>query len=898
MTWSDVRIRLRALFRRRAVEDELDAELRFHFEKQVEQFLASGDSPPEARRRAALLFGGLQQMKEDCRDARGLGWFEIVRQDLRYGLRGLRRNPGFTTVAVLSLALGIGANAVVFSLLDQALLKSLPVSRPAELVVFRSPGPSPGMRRKSARGMSFSYPKYRDLRDQAAVFRKAVAAWYPVEANLSVDGHGERVSSELVTGNFFEVLGIRPAAGRLLSPEDDRTWGAHPVAVLSYEFWQRRFAGSTSAIGKAVVINDRVFTIIGVSPSGFHSLDRGQTCDLRAPMMMKATFTPTWPGIEERFWAWLNIVARLAPGVELTQAEAGANVIYHQILENEGATLQGVWLRQKEEFLKRRIELIPAAGGSMYLADQQRTFFWALMGMVALVLLIASVNVANLLMARTVARRRELAIRVAIGAGKARIAAQLASESLLLGLVGGTLGLLSAWLAQPFATRFLFGEDGARFFAATPDFRVLGFTVAVSLATTLLFGILPALRRSAVPAAESLKAQSGGSAGTGHARFRAILVTAQIALCVWLTLCAALFARTLSQLRNVDPGFRRDHLVTFAIDPSLGGYPPKTLPELYQRLEKALAAVPGVDSAALSNFGLFRFGLNFSLFDVEGFQSETIAEIPVTPGYVRTLGMRLVAGRDLEPRDFLRGSVVLVNQAFARKYFQGGNALGKHVHSAFQKKDVFLEIAGVVGDQKLFAVRDDNQPLIYAPALYQSGATCYLRTQLDAASMLEPLRKVLATELPRVPLYHFETLEASVGRSLRNDQVIAGLALFFGLLAVALASIGLYGVLSYTVVVRTREIGIRIALGALPGQISRMVLRDLAWMLGAGLAIGLPSAIVMGRFLESRLYGVKPTDLAAVTGTVAVVMLVSLAAALIPARRATSTDPLPALRQE
>lgn len=902
MQWlGEIWRRLLFLFRRRQFDRDLEEEMQFHLDMKARQNLEAGLAGPEARYAARRQFGNATYLKERSSEMWTWGSLETVAQDVKYALRQLRRTPGFTAVAALSLALGIGANTAIFSLLDQILVRPLPVRHPEEIVMFRSFGPNPGMDRNSGRKASFSYPKYVEFRDKAQSF-SGVIARYGEGATLTCGGQADRIDIELVSGNYFDVLGVGAAAGRVLTPEDDKTWRAEPYVVLSYEYWQRRFGGDRSIVGKAVQINDTMMTVIGVSAKGFHGIERGSSYDARVPMMMKSFITPMWPRINERFWAWLNIIARLKPGVTREQAEAESNVLYHQLLEGEAPLLQGAWTRQKDEFVHRKLDLLPAVRGITWNVDRMSGAIVALMAMVGVVLLIACVNVASLLMARAVARQREVAIRVALGAGRMRVARQFVIESLLLASIGGALGLLFALAVGRPAVALLLDSDALKIYSIAPEWRLLAFTMAVSLSAALLFGGAAPAQLARAPLNETLKNESNASAGGRSVRLRKALVILQVAFCVVLMIGAGLFARTLHNLRNLDLGFEKRNLITFSIDASLAGYGQKRTEQAYRQIEEKLAAIPGVESAAASSYGVLKGGVNINRYNIEGFRPEhpedtEVREIAATPGYLRSLGLRLISGRPFQEAEYGTGRATIVNRSFAKRFFNGADPVGRTLRPGFGD-GLPMQIVGMIGDEKYMAVREDPQPSVYVPILWFGSATFYVRTHHQVSAVIQEIRRIIQMQAPAAPLYDLRTMEEQVESRLRVERMVATLATCFGALAMALGAVGLYGVISYVVATRTREIGVRLALGSGRPRVFAMVLRDVAALVMPGLILGLAAGIMAARYIRSDLYGVQAADPATIAAAMAVCTCVGALAGLIPALRATRVDPVRALRWE
>jgi predicted permease len=822
--------------------------------------------------------------------------------DLKRSLRTLARNPGFTVVVVATLGLGIGANTAIFSLLDQVLLRSLPVEKPEELVLLDGPGVNMGARFGE---QMFSYPMYRDFRDENQVF-SGVIARYGIPLSLVHEGQSERAAGELVSGNFFEVLGVKAAAGRTLQASDDVTPGAHPVAVLSHGFWQRRFGADPGVVGGTLSVNGHPFTMVGVAAAGFHGVEVGASPDLFLPIAMKAVATPTWNELENRRFSWLNVLARLRPGVSREQAAAGMQVLYRQINEKEIEQMPGAPPRFRERFLAKKLEVRPGFRGLSSLRRQLTKPLLVLAGMVGLVLLIACANVANLLLARSAAREREMAIRLALGARRGQVIRQLAVESLVLAALGGGAGLaLSAFVGEALLWALPF-EQASRTLQSNPDARVLSFTLAVSFVTGLVFGLVPALQATRPRLTSSLKAEGGTVTGVSHVRFRKGLVVAQVALSLLMLVGAGLFARSLLNLRALDPGFAAERLLSLAVEPDLSGHSPSASRALLRRLQERFAAEPGVVAASMATNPLMTRSRMVMTVDVDGYprredEDTNLTVNSVGPGYFATLGIPVLAGREFDERDVVGAPrVALVNETTARYFFKDGNPIGRRFGVGDDPREI--EIVGVVRDGKARSLRDDPERSFYLAVLQDdapSEATFYVRAAPGRTKALAGRLRAAVHEVDAsLPVYAMTTMARQVDESLFFERMIAALSAAFGVLATVLASLGLYGVMSYTVVRRTREIGIRMAMGAERAGVLWLVLREVALLAMVGVALGLPSAMALGRLVSSELYGLSPADPA--TLVLATLLLVSVAfvAGYVPARRATGIDPTSALRHE
>jgi putative ABC transport system permease protein len=832
----------------------------------------------------------------------------------RLTLRSWRKSPGFTVTAIVSIALGIGANTAIFTLVDHVLLRVMPVQNAHELVQVTFTGLRYGNNWGDASEMS--YPVYTEIRDHNDVF-SGVFARFGAPFHIGTTGATERVAGEIVSGSYFPVLGVGATLGRTLTPEDDRAPGAHPVAVLSHGFWTSRFAADPRVLNTTIVINSHPYTIVGVARAGFTGIELGRQTQVFVPMMMKAQLTPGWSALDQRLWRWVRVFARLRPGVTLEQARASLDPYFREILARDiqDPEFGGASRQSREEYLQNRLVIEDASRGRSGLRRSLARPLWILMATAAGVLLIGCANVASLLIARGAARQREIAVRLALGATRRRIAGQLLVESSMLALAGGLLGLAVSIVAAPAVLAFFVNPDVPLPVSISPDWRILLFTFGVSTLTGMLFGLAPAFHTTRPDLAAALKDQSSTVLG-GRSRLRKALVATQMALSLLLLIGASLFLRTLDNLLNVDVGFGTDRLISFSMDPSLNGYEPQRARQFARTLLDRLQTTPGVEGAGLATMRLLDgFSWNTSM-TVEGSrtarnQSATLWANSISPGYFAALGIPLLAGRDFTPRDELTTPpvpgapdyrVAIVNERFVRRFFGDDPAIGKHIgFGGDPNTPTLIEIVGVVRDSKYTDIRDETQPQVFFPFFEMSrpnAFTIYLRTTSPADAMFSAVRSTVRALDRNLPIHTTRTLERQVAQSLSRERLVASMSAAFGIMATLLAVVGLYGVMAYSVARRTREIGVRVALGASTFSIGWLVIREAFLIAASGIALGLPAAWWLSRFVGSQLYGVEPHDPLAMIGAVVLLVMVALLAGIDPSTRAARLDPTVALRQE
>ncbi len=826
-------------------------------------------------------------------------------KDLLFSVRTLRRSPLFAVAAVLSLALGIGANTAIFSLLDQVVLASLPVREPDRLVLLHTEYNAPGSSSSDNHESVFSYPMYRDLRDRDQAMSGMIAR---MGGSARLSGHGAVVSvtAELVSGNFFQVLGVGAAMGRVFTQSDDGAAGGSPVTVLSHAYWSSQFGGDPSILNRNISLNGLPFQVIGVAGAKFRGITPGHIPDLYVPIAMQRTIVPTMDALNDRRTRWLNLFGRLQPGMNVKRAQAATDVVYRAILAGELAQMSDMRnQRDRQEFLTHRAQLLPAAQGISEMRAQWEKPLAALMTLVALVLLIACANVASLLLARAAGRQKEIAIRLAMGAGRGALVKQLLMEGLLLAFAGGVVGLaFSYWGVLALVHVLPKSYQGS--LSASLDGQLLLFTAAVSAICGLLFGLVPAMQATRPDVSGTLKQQATSVAG-GPARFRRGLVVAQLALSLLLVVGAGVFSGSLRNLLNVNLGFHTQRLMIFNANATLAR--PKLADALafYKDLLDRLSALPDVSGVGAAANGPFGDGSQAGNITVEGYAAQPdeytgASTVAVNAGFFRALGIPLRAGREFTARDdHAAPKTVVVNDAFVRRYLAGKDPIGRRLMFGGSNHPVFnREIVGVIPDIHN-GVRDQAKETIYMP--YEQWdkperLVFYIRANGDAARLTANIRRVVREVDPNIPVMTIQPLDLKIRDSLYTEQLIALLSEAFGALATLLAAIGLYGVVAYAVARRTPEIGIRMALGAVPVQVVLMILREAGAMAAAGIAIGLGGALALSRLVDSQLFGIKAANPVVLGGAAGVLALVALLAAILPSWKAARIDPVRALKYE
>jgi predicted permease len=884
---------------------DVATELNSHLDLAIEENRKAGLSEDEARRQALIELGGLEQTKEIMRDQQSLPFLDALLQDTRYAFRTILRSPGLTAVALLSLSLGIGANTAIFSLMDAVLLKTLPVHDPQSLVLFGN-GLDEGISDGFPNSYLFSYPFYRQMQKQNQVFSDVAAAFSMTDRiHGFVQGRveAEPMSIQLVSGTYFPMLGVRPLVGRMLSEDDDKTEGSHPVAVVSYAWWNRALARDPEVLDKKLTVGTTVFSIVGVAPPEFFGTKVGEVPDIWIPLSMQKDVPPGYGGYADNLFESLHLMARLKPGVTLTQATANANLLFQQILRGFAGPAH---TQERLSLLDQtKIELTPMATGFSRLRYLFSAPLKILMVVVGLVLLIACANIANLLLARSTARARELAVRQTLGANRFRLVRQLLTESLMVALTGGALGVLFAYVATHFLVR-MFSDGRLHAELSVPiDTRLLLFTFAVSLATALLFGAIPALRATRLDLIDSLKEGRGTSRAATKGPLAKVLVVSQVALSLVLLVGAGLFVRSLLNLTNIDTGFVPAGVIRLHLDPASVGYKEDArLVALYQQIEERVSVLPGVRSASFSIFTFNEGTWNNPIWvqgNLAAHNDQDIHHNVIGPNYFSALGIPLLAGRNFGLQDTASSPKVgIISESTARILFPEDSPIGRHYGYGGPENANDIEVIGVAKDVKYNFL---DEPLQFGDYLPMVQTVRYLRDfsvrySGDSTVMVASVRQAIHDIDPTLPISDAITLNEQITRSISNQRLVAQLSTFFGLLALFLSCIGIYGLMSYLVTRRTNEIGIRMALGAPRSIVLWHTLKESLHLVGIGIAIGLPLAFITARLISSMLFGLRSTDPTSLFMALAILLTIAALACYLPARRASQVDPIIALRYE
>jgi len=827
-------------------------------------------------------------------------------QDIRFALRTFRKSPVFTAVAILSLALGIGANTAIFSLVDQLILRLLPIKEPKAVVLLAGRGHHYGG--NNGRN-ALSYPMYQDFRDRNPVFSEMMCR-YSIPMAVGLPSHTEVVNGEFVSENYFHLLGIGPALGRVFTAQDDLYAGAHPYAVLSYAYWKSNFAGDPHVVGRVIRVNNYPLTIVGVSQPGFDGVEPGLPNQIRIPITMAPVVRPAFTNMYNRRQRWVNVFGRMKPGMTLDQAKAGMQPLFHQITAQE--VLEPAFRKatsfDKDEFLKMWVDVMPGSQGNTFLRDRYEKPLWVLMGVVGLVLLIACANLASLLAARAASRQKEVAIRLALGSTRSRLVRQLLTESLLLSMAGGIVGIGLAVPMLKALIAFLPANISGYNISSTPDYRMLGFTLAISLLTGILFGLAPAIQATKPDVAGTLKHEAASVAGGGgQLSFRKVLVALQVALSLVLLIGAGLFIRSLGNLRLLDPGFRTANIVQFNLNPRSLGYDSDRTAALYQQIDQRLSAIPGVRGVGFADVAILQNNEWDQWVTIEGYAAAPREKMDphfnsVSPGYFDAMGIHIVQGRGFTVKDDRKSPLVaVVNASFVKRYFQGRDPVGRHIGLGSDPgTPTDTEIVGVVNDTRYESLRDEIPMQVFLCSGQRSafGVTVYVLMKSDTKGAFRAIRGVVGEMDPTLPVTVMKTMDHQVDESLVTERMIAALSSVFGSLATALVLIGLYGVMAYLVTRRSREIGIRMALGAMGGDVVWLVMREVLVLIACGIALGLPAAYALTKLVQAQLYGIEPGDPRSIAAAVLLLAVVTSAAGYVPARRAASFDPLRILRYE
>lgn len=888
-------------------EEELDEEIKSHLRMAARERVERGETPEQATAAARREFGNVGLVKEVTREMWGWVWLRQLVQDLRYGLRTMRRGPGFTAVAVLTLALGIGVNTSIFQLVDAVRLRALPVPEPQQLTEIRIED------MKGARGNfaswhpSLSNPVWEQVRERQQGF-SGVFAWGAADFNIGTGSEVRPARGLWVSGDFFNVLGVRPELGRVFDAGDDRRGCGAAGAVISHQFWQREFGGDPSAVGKRLSLDDHPFEVVGVTPASFYGPEVGRAFDVAVPVCSEALINGAENSqLDSGTSWWLVVMGRLKPGWTIEQATAQLSSVSPGVFE---ATLSPKYPAESaQSYLNFKLAAYPAAGGISEVRENYESPLWMLMGVAGLVLLVACANLANLLLARANAREREIAVRLALGASRWRVVRQLLAESLLLAAVGSALGALLSGLLSKSLVSLLSTQQDQLFLDLSTDWPVLGFTAGMAVLTCVLFGLTPALRASRVAPTEAMKSSGRGlTAGRQRLGLRRALVVAQVALSLVLVAGAFLFSRSLAKLLAEDVGFRQEGVLIAQVDSSRMGLPNEGRLNFKREMLERIKATPGVKSAAATNVVLLSgsaWGNDVWMDGAASSDRKPMNLVRVTPGFFDTLGITLLAGRDFDDRDNSSSpNVAVVNEEFARQVAGGPNPVGKSFWVEARPGGVpetRYEIVGLVKSTKYSDLREGLQPVVYFPmaqaARFGQFDQILISSNAPLAQLTDGVRRAVGEVSPQSTI-QFRVFREQVLNSLVRDRLMATLSGLFGLLALVLACVGLYGLVSYGVASRTHEIGIRLALGAQPRDVRLMILREALLLVAVGLAVGLPATLAATRLASAFLFGLGPADPISLSLAVFALLAAALAAGYIPALRATKISPLIALRYE
>jgi predicted permease len=918
--WSRLQSWLRSAFGRRRLEADMDEEVRFHLEARAADLTREGLDSHEAMRQARLEFGGLASHMDEMRNSLGLRWIDDLWCDLRYAARILRKSPGFTAIAVGSLALAIGANTTIFSIANEMLYQRLGVPHAEELrlltligdknvAVHSSWGDWNSLPGGRIRIDSFSYPVYQQLRRENLVLQEIFAFKDISRANVTVDGAAQAVQLELISGNFYEQMKVKPALGRAILPSDDGTPETGAVATISDGFWQRSFGRSPDVLGKVIIVNTIPVTIVGVNARGFTGARSVQSSpEIFMPLSMIPLLRPSFVGgplLSNTRVFWVQVMARTKPAVPQEQARASLDVAL-------SAAMRATMTLKKEDTMPK-LALEDGSRGLDYSGRDFAKPLYVLLALVGFVLLLACANIANLMLARASARQREMSVRLALGAGRWRILRQVLTESLMISAMGGALGLVLGYMGRTMLPKLLANAWEQTDLNVPFDWRVFAFTAGVTIVTGVLFGIAPAWASTRAEIGTALK--EGGKTATRHRKGWSgkAIVTFQVALSTMLVVGAGLFLRTLINLNSIDPGFRTDHLLLFNINPPNKQYPAPKDVALHAQIEEALRSVPGVEGVTLTDVPLIANDMSNSGFDIQGSpkvvhkrgdQSGSVYLADVGPDFMSVMGIPILAGRGFTTQDMnTPQQVAVVNQALIRRFFPNENPIGKRftMDDSVPENRKWIEIVGVIADTRYSNLKDEPSALhfdLYRQMEEIGGATYIVRTQMQPEAIVPSLRAAVQRIDRDLPLMDIRTQQQQIDATMQQERIFASLTAGFGLLALALACVGIYGIMAYTVSQRTNEIGIRLALGAERKQVRGMVLREAGWLAVLGVVAGLAVALGLGQLVKSMLYGLKPADPASFAGAGCLLLGVAVVAAWVPALRASRVEPMEALRHE